>query len=187
VVDRDAQGVTPSWRADSLELAYVGSGGRPILYDVGHRTHRLIRWPQAHQTVHVAFAQRGDQLALGTENSALLIREHHHEVVWRGQTRGVAWLGSRLVVSARVAPHIVGRLYSVKARGTTLSQTVQLPSPILVTHGDMVSVLAHEAVLAGPLGALHPVLQFRPKPCRDGRFAAYGCEIPIGDRDVDLG
>ena len=40
VIDRNAQGVTPSWRADSLAVAYVGSGGRPVVYDLGHVSHR---------------------------------------------------------------------------------------------------------------------------------------------------
>ncbi len=187
VLDRNAQGVTPSWRADSLALAYVGSGGRPIIYDLGHDSHHVISWPQARRAAHLAFAAGGAQLAIGTESAALLVGEHSHEVLWRGQTRGVAWLGTRLIVSARVAPHIVGRVYTVRDRTATLSRTVPLPAPILATHGQTLAVLSHEVLLAGPLSSLRPVLRYRLKPCQGGPFAAYICEIPIDDRGVDLG
>ncbi len=187
VLDRNAQGVTPSWRADSLALAYVGSGGRPIVYDLSHESHHVISWPQARRATHLAFAAGGTQLAIGTENAALLVGEHRHEVFWRGQTRGVAWLGTRLIVSARVAPHIVGQVYTVRHRTVTLSTTVPLPAPILATHERMLALVSHEKLFVGSLGSLHPVLQFRLKPCRGGPFAAYICEVPIGNRDVDLG
>lgn len=42
VLDRSVRAVAPSWRADSLALAYVGGGGRPILYDFAHRTHKVV-------------------------------------------------------------------------------------------------------------------------------------------------
>jgi hypothetical protein len=182
VVDRNAQGVAPSWRADSLAVAYVGWGGRPVVYDLGHESHQVIRWAPARQIEHLAFAPRGTRLALGTETSALLVGRHH-EVLWRGPTQGVAWLGSQLVVSGRPnqpwgAP---GRLYTVNPRGATLLQKIRLPGPILATHGRMLALVSHEKLLVGSLGSLHPVLQFRLKPCQGG------CEIPIGNRDVDLG
>jgi hypothetical protein len=188
VVDRNAQGVTPSWRADSLAVAYVGSGGRPVVYDLGHESHHVIHWTEARQIAHLAFAPNGTQLALSTENSALLAGRHH-VVLWRGPTQGVAWLGDRLVVSERPnqpwgAP---GRLYAVKPRGATLLQKLRLPGPILATHGRTLALVSHERLLVGSLGSLRTVLQFRPKPCRGGPFLAYICEVPIGDRDVDLG
>jgi len=189
VIDRNAQGITPSWRADSLALAYVGSGGRPIVYDLGHESHRVIHWAAARQTVHLAFAPRGSRLALTTENAALLVSKDRHEVLWRGQTRGVAWLGNRLVVSERRVgrTYTVGRVYSVRSRTVKLSRTVRLPAPILAAHGQTLVVVSHQELLAGSLGSLRPVLQFRLEPCEGGPFAAYICEIPVGDRDVDLG
>jgi hypothetical protein len=188
VIDRSAQGIQPSWRADSLALAYVGSGGRPIVYDLKHRTHRLIRWAAARQIAHVAFATRGAQLALSTETSALLVGSRHHEVFWRGPTRGVAWLGSRLVVSERPNQPwgTPGRLYRVQRGGVTLLQKLRLSSPILATHGRMLALISHGNVVVGSLGSLHPVQEFRPKPCQGSAYGV-GCEIPIGDRDVDLG
>jgi hypothetical protein len=189
VVDRNAQGITPSWRADSLAVAYVGAGGRPIVYDLGRGSHRLIEWEEARPTVHVAFAPRGTDLALGTENSALLVREHHHEVLYRGPTQGVDWLESQLVVSGPDnqpwgAP---GRLYRVTPSGTTLLRKVRLPGPVLATDGQMLAVVRHQQLLAGSLDSLHPVLRFRLKPCQGGPFAAYICQVPISSRDVDLG
>jgi hypothetical protein len=182
VIDRNAQGVTPSWRADSLAVAYVGSGGKPIVYDLGHERHQVISWAAARDTVHLAFAPHGTDLALGTENSALLVQGRHHEILWRGQTRGIDWLGGRLIVSERVAPDIFGRLYTVQSRGATPGQRVRLPSPIIATHGRMLALISHGNVVVGSLGSLHPVLHFRLKPCNP-----EACEIAIGDRDVDLG
>jgi hypothetical protein len=182
VIDRNAQGVAPSWRADSLAVAYVGSGGTPIVYDLGHETHQVINWAAARETVHLAFAPHGADLALGTENSALLVQGHRHAILWRGQTRGIAWLDERLIVSERVAPNIFGRLYTVRSRGATPGQKVRLPSPIIATHGRMLALISHDDVVVGSLGSLHPVLHFRLKPCNP-----EACEIPIGDRDVDLG
>jgi hypothetical protein len=189
VVDRSAQGVTPSWRADSLAVAYVGSGGRPIVYDLSHESHKAIRWAAARPTVHLAFAPGGTQLALSTENAALVVGEHHHHVLWRGQTRGVAWVGNQLVVSERIVgrTYTVGRVYSVQRATLALARTVRLPAPILATHGRTVAVVSHKTLLAGSLDSLRPVLQFRLKPCQPGPFAAYICEIPIGSGGVDLG
>jgi hypothetical protein len=40
VVDPSVRRAWPEWRADSLAFAYVGAGGRPILYDIAHESHR---------------------------------------------------------------------------------------------------------------------------------------------------
>ncbi len=40
-IDRSVRAVRPSWRADSLAFAYVGGGGRAIVYDVGHEKHGM--------------------------------------------------------------------------------------------------------------------------------------------------
>ena len=186
VVDRSAQGITPSWRADSLALAYVGSGGRPIVYDLGHESHRVIRWAAARPAVHLAYAPRGADLAVGTETAAMTIGRRD-ELVLRGQIRGIDWLGGELAVSERAAQHTLVRVYSMGGRSARLSQTVRLAAPILATHGRMVAVVSHETLLAGSLASLRPVLRFRLEPCRGGPFASWACETPIGSRDVDLG
>ena len=46
-IDRSVRAVKPSWRADSLAFAYVGGGGRAVLYDVGHESRTSRRDPCA--------------------------------------------------------------------------------------------------------------------------------------------
>src|SRR5262249_30390622 len=41
LIDRSVRAVRPSWRADSLAFAYVGGGGRAVVYDLAHRSHRV--------------------------------------------------------------------------------------------------------------------------------------------------
>jgi hypothetical protein len=189
VIDRNARPGQPAWRADSGALAYVGAGTRPVIYDVAHDSRRVIRWNIARSpSVHLAFAPRGDDLAIGTENAALLLGRHN-EIIWRGQIRGIGWLGSRLAVSARFGVrqgYYVTHLYTVRRSRATLSRSVRLPSPILATHGRTIALVEHDSLLAGSLGSLRTVLKFRLKPCF-GASGALVCEIPIGDQGVEIG
>jgi hypothetical protein len=68
VVDRSVRAVTPSWRADSLALAYVGAGGQAVVYDLAHLSRNVLARPTG--VTQVAFAPRGRALALGTLGSA---------------------------------------------------------------------------------------------------------------------
>jgi WD40-like Beta Propeller Repeat len=42
LLDRGVAGVKPSWRSDSLAVAYVGAGGRARVYDLGAETSRTF-------------------------------------------------------------------------------------------------------------------------------------------------
>lgn len=42
VIDRSVRAVLPSWRHDSLALAYLGAGGKIVVYDLAHRTHESV-------------------------------------------------------------------------------------------------------------------------------------------------
>jgi hypothetical protein len=191
VIDRNARPGQPSWRADSRALAYVGAGTNPIIYDLAHKFRHVIRWPIARSpATHLAFAPHGNELAIGTETATLLVGDRH-QVVWRGQTWGVSWLGSRLAVSARIQQPrghyvYVSKLYTVRHSGVTLNRSTRLPAPILATHGRTVALRVGTGVLAGRPGSLHRVLGFRLKPCY-GSAGAYVCEIPIGNQDISIG
>src|SRR5262245_52577502 len=69
-IDRSVRAVRPSWRADSLALAYAGAGGKAIVYDLSHE-RRSISGNTAPVT-HLAFAPSGKTLAIATPDSALL-------------------------------------------------------------------------------------------------------------------
>jgi len=191
VIDRNARPGQPSWRADSRALAYIGAGTRPVVYDLAHGSRRVIDWPIARSpATHLAFAPHGSELAIGTETAALLVGRGQRVVVWRGQTHGVSWLGSRLAVSARVGTtsfHVQIQLYRVLPSAARLVRIVRVPSPILATNGRTLALLGavgvgKEGVLAGPLGSLRRVVHFKVVGCDP-----EACEIPIGDHDVSIG
>ena len=200
VITRTVRSAQLSWRADSRALAYLGAGTRlgadtsPIIYDLAHESRHVIRWPLTRSPeTQLAFAPHGTELAIGTENAALLVG-HGRQVVWRGQTHGVNWIGSRLAVSGRVGiavyrAHDVTKLYSVTPSGVTLRRTLRLPaafSQFLATHGRTVALRAGRNVLAGPLGSLHRVLRFVYQPCPSSGFSS-GCQLPMGEGDISIG
>jgi hypothetical protein len=71
-IDQGVRAVQPSWRGDSLALAYVAAGGKPVIYDLGHHSRRLISAPTARDATRLAFAPSGSALAIGTRNGFLL-------------------------------------------------------------------------------------------------------------------
>jgi hypothetical protein len=72
LIDPAVRPVSPSWRADSLAFAYVAAGGRPVVYDLGHRSRTVITSPAAKDATRLAFAPSGPTLAIGTRNGFLL-------------------------------------------------------------------------------------------------------------------
>ncbi|HZS30499.1 MAG TPA: hypothetical protein VFA37_04525 [Gaiellaceae bacterium] len=54
VIDRAVRAVRPAWRGDSLALAYVGAGGRVVVYDLSHATHRTVPGLGAMRCPHAA-------------------------------------------------------------------------------------------------------------------------------------
>ena len=103
VIDRSVRPVRPSWRADSLALAYVGGGGRAIVYDLGHRSRHIVG--RASTVTRVAFAPVGKTLALATPGSAVL----GGRTVASGDIEAFGWLRGRLVVASEmgVTPPLV--------------------------------------------------------------------------------
>jgi hypothetical protein len=71
-IDRAVRPVQPSWRADSLAFAYVAAGGKPVVYDLGHHSRRLISAAAARDATRLAFAPSGSALAIGTRSGFLL-------------------------------------------------------------------------------------------------------------------
>ena len=84
-IDRSVRSVTPSWRADSLALAYVGGGGKPVVYDLGHTKHSVLTAKGS--VTSVAFAPVGRTLAFGTLGSAVV----HGKTVATGDIEALGW------------------------------------------------------------------------------------------------
>jgi hypothetical protein len=96
-VDRSVQAVRPSWRADSLAFAYVGGGGRAVVYDVGHESRQveLVSPP----VTSVAFAPSEDALALAGTNGVSVVEHSGHRHISAANVEAFGWLNGRLAVA----------------------------------------------------------------------------------------
>lgn len=89
LIDRSVRAVQPSWRADSLAFGYVGGGGKGIVYDLAHRSRRVLKTPTP--VTHLAFAPSGTALAFATPESI-----HAGSVGLAScSSVGIGWLGER--------------------------------------------------------------------------------------------
>jgi hypothetical protein len=102
-IDRTVRAVRPSWRADSLAVAYVGAGGKPIVYDLGHTTHTVIA--SVSPVDHLAFQPSGRALAIATPGTVTIGRK----TVVHGNVEALGWLRGHLAVALEegVTPPLV--------------------------------------------------------------------------------
>ena len=119
-IDGSVRAVLPSWRADSLALAYVGGGGRAVVYDLAHKSHRVAE--TAVGVTHVAFAPTGAKLAVATRSSVLV----GAKTIKSGEVEALGWLKGRpfaahgFVVAVTPKLLIVRRGSKISAGHTTL-------------------------------------------------------------------
>ena len=97
-IDRSVRAVRPSWRADNLAFAYVGAGGRAIVYDVGHESREVVAVDPP--VTGVAFAPAGDALALEGTSGVSLVAQSTFRHVAAEHVEAFGWLGGRLAVAA---------------------------------------------------------------------------------------
>jgi len=140
-VDRSVRAVRPSWRANSLALAYVGAGGRPIVYDLAHASRRVIATRASGDVRQVAFAPSGRLFAVATRTQVGLLRPGFNEVDDRGQIVGIGWTGrwfavahggSHPVVWLTANPqlgaiHPSGKIEALDAEGHGIALAVSAP------------------------------------------------------------
>jgi hypothetical protein len=102
-IDRTVRVVRPSWQADSLAFAYVGGGGKAILYDLGHESRRVVTG--AAPVIRLDFAPFGAALAVETPGTVTV----DGRAVTRGDVEAVGWLRGRLAVALEqgVTPPLV--------------------------------------------------------------------------------
>jgi hypothetical protein len=117
IIDTSVRPVTPSWRRDSLAFAYVGAGGKAIVYDLGHRSRKVA--PGSPQDVtQVAFASSDERLALLGRNRVLVGKTHLSP---RFPLVGIGWFGGRFGLVGRngqLGPtHVFGRIVSFQSSG----------------------------------------------------------------------
>jgi hypothetical protein len=99
VVDRSVRGVEPSWRADSLAFAYAGAGGKAIVYDLAHRSRRVVaRSAEVGPVTQLAFSLSGAQLAVAGKHGFLLGKPGRRMSVFYPPVAGVGWGGDEPAV-----------------------------------------------------------------------------------------
>jgi hypothetical protein len=151
LIDRDVRAVEPSWRADSLAVAYVGAGGKPIVYDVGHRMHRIrpVRGP----VTGLAFAPTGDTLAVETPRGVWLARSHDANTVTTGSVQAFGWSSDGLGVAVPGRNSALMRLFtdagtprsSYRIRGIVVGVTpklvlVRTPRSLVAGRSTLLSI-----------------------------------------------
>ncbi len=139
-IDRSVRPVRPSWRADSLAFAYVGAGGRAIVYDLGHRRHGIVG--SASTVTRVAFAPVGRTLALGTPGSAVL----NGKTVATGDIEALGWVRGRLFVALEMG--VTPPLVRIFTTGGSQVGSFRVPGRAVAVTGGYV-VARRGEVLAG--------------------------------------
>ncbi len=131
--------VTPSWRADSLALAYVSSGGRVLVHNFfSQKTHAVARRQgcPAGRATQVAFAPRGTLLAASIVDGNLLVGDpNRRPMACTGVSAAkgpappprLAWISGRTLVASLF--DTVARL-EVRGQGVASVASVKAPSGV---------------------------------------------------------
>jgi len=144
-IDRSVRAVLPSWRADNLAFAYVGGGGRAVVYDLGHKTHRVVA--DAAPVTHVAFAPTGTALAVTTATSVQV----GGKVVPVGTVETLGWLRGRLAVAVRGGLTVITPKATVHAASAGAVAAVT-PKLVIVRSGSRLFT-GHTTLLTVPRNA----------------------------------
>lgn len=140
-LDRSVRAVRPSWRADSLAFAYVGAGGRAIVYDLGHKKRSVVG-PTAPVT-RLAFSPVGRMLAVATPDSLLLGGKR----VASGHVEALGWFDSR-PAAAFETPKPASLVRSFAANGRSVDAFF-VPGRVVGLTGGLVVTRARDRILAG--------------------------------------
>jgi hypothetical protein len=96
-IDRSVRAVRPSWRGNSLAFAYVGGGGRAIVYDVGHESRHVVAVNPP--VIGISFAPSGDALALEDTKGVSLVEQSSYRHIAAADVEAFGWLRGRLAVA----------------------------------------------------------------------------------------
>jgi hypothetical protein len=121
IIDTSVRPVTPSWRRDSLAFAYVGAGGKAVVYDVGHRSRNVVPGSPGDVT-QLAFAPSGRRLAVLGRDQVLVGRTHLSP---RFPPVGIGWFGPHFGLvrqGGQLGPiHVPGRIHSFQSSGAAFT------------------------------------------------------------------
>jgi hypothetical protein len=139
-IDRSVRPVRPSWRADSLAVAYVGGGGRAVVYDIGHRTHTVVGTTAP--ITRLAFAPRGRKLLIATPNEIVLGREK----LATGQTEALGWFGGLPAAAVPGLDHAIVRSFGDRGQRV---DNFSVPGVVVGFSGGLVTVRTPTRILGG--------------------------------------
>lgn len=141
-IDRSVRPVHPSWRADSLAVAYVGEGGKAIVYDIGHERHRVAG--SVSPVTHIAFARSGKTLAVATAGSAVV----GGKTVATGDIEALGWRqDDQLEVAVRRGARSA-LVTTFDPRGRALSG-FQVPGRVVAITDGLVVTHTQNRIVAG--------------------------------------
>lgn len=151
-VDRSVRPVRPSWRADSLAFAYVGAGGKAIVYDLAHTSRSVVaRSERIGAVTQLAFAPSGDGLAIAGRSGVATKSVCRLPAFPRRSVSWVGWLGSSLLVAhggRRTAldrlscgggfgtSNFGGRIVALDARGARIAVAVARGNNVVLLVGN---------------------------------------------------
>jgi len=140
-IDRSVRPVRPSWRADSLAFAYVGGGGKAIVYDLGHEKHDVFG--SAAPITRLAFAPVGKMLVVATPGSVFLGKKK----VATGEVEAIGWFDGRPAAALErgLTPPLV-RTFGSNGRPL---EAFSVPGRVVGLTGGLVVTRTQARLLAG--------------------------------------
>jgi hypothetical protein len=130
VIDRSVRPVRPSWRADNLALAYVGAGGKAIVYDLGHRKHTVSG--SAVPVTRLAFAPVGKTLLVATPGAVLL----GGKTVASGEIEAIGWFHGH--PAAALEQGVIPPLVRTFGRAGRPLEGFRVPGRVVALTGGLV-------------------------------------------------
>jgi hypothetical protein len=158
LVAGSVRAVTPSWRADSLALAYVSAGGQVTVRDLANGSTTVIRRTNecaAMPASQVAFAPRGGLLTASTGNGNMLVTDPAAgwltcaaplSTTGPQQSPRLAWTSGRSLVA--ITGQFIAR---VETRGRRIEQVAEVSTPAGI-DGLTVSPDRRQIAIALPRG-----------------------------------
>ena len=140
VLDRSVRPVRPSWRADSRAFAYVGAGGKAILYDFAHQKHSVVA--TLTPVTRVVFPPVGKTLVVATPSQVRLGRK----TVAGGQVEALGWFGG--LPAAALADRNGASIRSFGHMGRRVDNFF-VPGRVVGLTGGLVVTRAGDRILAG--------------------------------------
>lgn len=139
-IDRSVRPVGPSWRADSLAVAYVGGGGRAVVYDLGHLSRGVVGTTAP--VTRLAFAPTGRKLLVATPDAVVV----DGKTLATGQVEAIGWLYGRPAIALPM--RTTARIRSLGYDGRRLDNFA-VDGRVLRLAGGLVVTQTADRVLAG--------------------------------------